>query len=147
METRMNAQARSIAWLSLLLLPLHIGTLRAADDDGAVVSMSAKVLRNMATTSAAPRYPVESLRSESSGVAVAEVLISMDGKVQSVRVLESPDRHIADAVATALRTWRFQQFHADRKVKTLRSRFVFYFRIGADRRGKVIDAQEAAKSD
>lgn len=61
----------------------------------------------------AAEVPVAGLTSPP-GVAIAEVVISPDGKIARARILRAPDlAGLTDAVVTSLRDWRFQPAHLE----------------------------------
>jgi len=60
-----------------------------------------------------PRYPVAALRAGASGVVVLEAIVSSDGHVKEVRILESPDPSLSEAGADAVRQWMFSPARDD----------------------------------
>ena len=65
------------------------------------------VFRLQATSVMMPSYPSSSLAQHHSGTAVAELLVSPQGKVAEVKILESPDTAIGDSVSEAVGKWIF----------------------------------------
>lgn len=77
-----------------------------------------------------PTYPAESLRLGHQGVAVAEVRVSGQGRLLDERVLQAPDKAIGEAVAYALKQWRFRSAHGSKgQPKVALSKLTFYFVI------------------
>lgn len=64
-------------------------------------------LRRIAIEKPEPEYPLTSIEQRVSGVAVASVLIDVDGRTKRVEVLEAPDEQIAASLKKAIAQWRF----------------------------------------
>jgi protein TonB len=80
---------------------LPSGVFRAGDDG----VTSPRALRQVA-----PSYPIEAMRAGVHGVVRLEAIVSADGSVQDVRVVESLDRNYgldAEAIRAA-KAWRFE---------------------------------------
>jgi TonB family protein len=60
-----------------------------------------------ATTSVPLRYPIEARQAWVQGVVKVEFLITSDGSVSKLRVLEGPPQ-LRDAATSSLRQWRYQ---------------------------------------
>jgi rhodanese-like protein len=93
-------------------------------------------LRMSAITTVTPSYPEASVKAGISGVAVAEVVASVEGGAPAFEILEAPDERIAAAVREALGKWKFPalQFATS-------SRVTFYFRIEGGK-GRVLNPQD-----
>jgi TonB family protein len=87
------------------------------------------VLRKAATTVVMPLYPSSSRKRGTQGLAVVELTIDEQGKVLNVKVVESPDEDIGNAVTTAVRGWKFAPLSADGKPIQLNGKLSFYFTI------------------
>lgn len=101
---------------------------RKAGSEGPRLRLGEGVLRRLAQHSVIPEYPQVSRKKGATGVAVAELVTDVTGSVRDVTVLQAPDEAIAEAVAAAVRQWRF----APRKVRgqavPLVGKLTFYFR-------------------
>jgi TonB family protein len=87
-----------------------------------------------------PDYPASSVAKHHTGTAVVELLVSTEGKVSRVDVLESPDAAINAAVAAAAARWTFHPLITrDNVSHPMKGRLIFYFRI-VNGKPKVIDA-------
>lgn len=84
-------------------------------------------VRQQALKSPMPVYPAASIRDSHHGVAVVELLISSSGTTYDIKVLQSPDKAIAESVIVALKSWKFHPFMSDGRSVVVKSRFVFYF--------------------
>ena len=96
---------------------------------------SGAVLRSMALKMVLPVYPQDALRKRKTGVAVADIHLSVEGAVTKVEVLEAPDPSIGNSVRDALSRWRFQptdDSDGERAIE-FSGKLVFYFEI---RQGK-----------
>jgi rhodanese-related sulfurtransferase len=88
-------------------------------------------------------YPPTSLKAGRHGVAVADVLISPDGVVRTIEVLEAPDPEIAAAVTAGLKGWKFKTVSnpATGTPAAIRSKIILYFHI-ENGRGQVLTPDE-----
>jgi len=102
------------------------------------------VLRHEAERVVMPEYPSVSFVDGHKGPAVAEVRVSIDGKVAHIRMLEAPDQAIAESVSSAVQKWRFHPFSVAGRAVEVISRVVFYFRI-VDGKPFVIDEGNGAR--
>jgi hypothetical protein len=76
-----------------------------------------------------PVYPKAAVDKGITGVAVASVLAGIDGRVETVVVLEAPDPLLAAAVRNALVRWTFQPITYMESALKNTARLTFYFRI------------------
>lgn len=83
-------------------------------------------IRAQALASPGPEYPKRSLELGHQGVAVALVEVGSDGSPRAVTVLQAPDPYIANALAIAVRRWRFNTRGAPPKYC---GKLTYYFRI------------------
>jgi hypothetical protein len=93
-------------------------------------------LRMRAITTVTPSYPEASVKAGISGVAVAEVVASVEGGAPAFEILEAPDERIAAAVREALGKWKFPALQY-----ATSSRVTFYFRI-ENGKGRVLNPQD-----
>ena len=100
-------------------------------------------LRTTAATAPKPEYPAASLTTKVAGVVVASVRFDLDGKLSTVEILESPDRHTAAAVRDALARWIVPPTQLlGRETKSpIRGKLTFYFHV-RDGKGVVSDPDE-----
>jgi rhodanese-related sulfurtransferase len=96
-----------------------------------IVSMAESGIRRVATKKPLPVYPAESLAKKSTGVAVALIVSSGEGRVASVAVLETPDNAIASAVREALLNWEIPATKVVGRSEPygVRGKVTFYFQI------------------
>lgn len=96
-------------------------------EDFAVVPEA--VLRNLAKKTVMPEYPERSIKQGMKGRAVAQVDIDKGGNLTQVRVIETPDQHIEQAVIQAIKQWKFDSAFAgeEKKPVRLRGKLTFYF--------------------
>ena len=83
-------------------------------------------MRRKSTHSPLPEYPSD--EDNSVGVAVVELIVDADGKVESARILQAPSDRLGLEVVKASRTWTFQRT-SNRlgKALRLRGKLTFYF--------------------
>lgn len=72
-----------------------------------VASVSQSSLLNAVVDRTMPAYPENLRRAGVGGVVVSRIVLSPEGRVVSVDVVESPDSAIAFAVRHALLSWQF----------------------------------------
>lgn len=96
-----------------------------------------------------PVYPAASLTAGRGGVAVAEVVTSVDGRAESVRVLEAPDESIAVAVEAALRRWVWTPTRLARTGEGVRAlgKVIFYFHPDEGTVTTPLDLRQAARRE
>jgi TonB family protein len=70
-----------------------------------MVKRDEMALRKSVTASVQPVCPTDA---KTSGVAVVSVIVTPEGRVRSVGILEAPDRKVARAISEAVRQWRFR---------------------------------------
>ena len=133
----------------MLLLALGLGfaysrVRTGAENEHLTGRVSGPAMRSQALSNPMPRYPAASLARGIVGVAVAEVSVDTQGRMDSIRILEAPDAAIARSVGDALSRWRFATPEPvlGRPVK-LTSRLAFYFVIDHGE-GRVLNPPDAA---
>ncbi len=100
-------------------------------------------LRQLASVAPMPEYPRESLSAKVSGVVVAAVGFGLDGRAQSVEILESPDALTAAAVQEAVSRWSIPGGQgADRPDNyVIQGKLTFYFQF-RNGKGSVVDPDQ-----
>ena len=75
--------------------------------------------------------PRESLAAKVAGVAVAAVRFDVDGRAQSVEILEAPDEHTAAAVREAVSRWTVPGVKVNDRPEavSVRGKLTFYFQL------------------
>ena len=111
-------------------------TLAVVFTQAPVATTSEIGLRSMVLTPVLPSYPAGSVQAGASGVAVAEIVATATGGVQSVEILEAPDAAIGQAVRAALNQWTFPASSFAKQAK-----ITFYFTIEKGR-GRVLHPQD-----
>jgi len=80
-------------------------------EEEATVSDTARIseadFRAITVSDPLPVYPAASLQRASAGVAVADLTLGRDGRVETINLLEAPDDEIGKAVESAVRQWTF----------------------------------------
>jgi rhodanese-related sulfurtransferase len=122
-----------------------IGTAIAIAQTGSGVKLAESTLRKSATNSPQPAYPSGSLRRGATGVAVAAIFITADGRVRQVNILQAPDDDIRRTLVTTLSTWTFSpvQLQSTRSAVPAFGRLVFYYRT-TKTGGEILTPSEAA---
>jgi hypothetical protein len=100
-------------------------------------------LRESARFAPMPEYPRESLSAKVSGVVVAAVGFGLDGRVQSVEILESPDALTAAAVRNAVSRWTVPggQGAGGAHSYVIQGKLTFYFQF-RNGKGRVVDPDQ-----
>lgn len=93
-----------------------------------------------------PMYPKSAVAKGVTGVVVASVLIGVDGRVETVVVLEAPDPSLSSAVTDAVKQWTFSPGshpgpNGSMVQTKLAGNLTFYFRI-SDGVGRVLNPEE-----
>ena len=93
-----------------------------------------------------PVYPKAAIDKGMTGVVVASLLIGVDGRVETVVVLEAPDPSLASAVREAVKQWTFPpRSYAGPNGKSVQTKLAgnltFYFRI-SNGMGQVLNPEE-----
>jgi hypothetical protein len=94
------------------------------------VNMGEWGLRISATASPTPEYPKQSLPKKVEGVVVAAVLFGVDGRLETIDILQSPDEHTATAVRDAVGRWTVPgvQVRGREEKSPVRGKLTFYRR-------------------
>jgi hypothetical protein len=93
-------------------------------------------LREIAGFAPMPEYPRASLGARVSGVVVAAVGFGLDGRAQSVEILEAPDDPTAAAVRDAVSRWTIRQSQY-----VIHGKLTFYFQF-SNGKGRVVDPDQ-----
>ena len=89
-----------------------------------------KTLRRHAIKKVLPQFPQNALTSSTTGVAVAKIIISENGNVKSVEILEAPHPLLAQATVAALQQWVFDFNSSEEENPVCFSgKLTFYFSI------------------
>ena len=96
-----------IAAAALLGEPIAPAVSAASPEEQRPATIGEISLRRWVTNSPLPDYPSGSLAKKRSGVAVASIVVGIDGRAITVDVLEAPDQEIGEAVKNALVRWTF----------------------------------------
>ena len=111
---------------------------------GRRVVVDGKVLRSSAVYTELPTYPEIDVRNHIGGLVAAEITVRTDGSVGIVNIIQQPDQSIGQALAQALKRWRFTPARSmTGELFECTGRLLFYFTIEGGV-GHVIDANEAA---
>jgi TonB family protein len=95
-------------------------------------------MRKSAAKTVMPAYPAEALKKHQQGVAVVELQFDGKGEITRVAVLEAPAASINEAVAAAVKQWKFTPSkRADGRPVNIRGKLTFYFEIDKDGKGRV----------
>lgn len=108
---------------------------------GQIGRTSELVLRNSVTVAPKPEFPSDTLKHNVSGIAVAEILVSPEGEVTKIRVVDAPDALVAKSVTAALLRWHFM-LPKEAGGASWSGLISFYFVI-SNGRGLVLNPDEA----
>lgn len=111
----------------LLLLWLNFPIAVLAQHDGIVV-ISDRAFRESATFRIEPEYPAAARQFRMTGEVLVEVIVSPDGKVESVAVKKG-NPLLATSVNAALRRWTFKPFQAAGRAIRVKSALTFRFEL------------------
>lgn len=137
-QIAMHGRNFPLVWPALMVIPFAVVLFGAPDP---ILTVGMQVFRGQVASAELPEYPAVSQKAGHSGRVAADVLVTPDGKVTEVNILESPDEAIGNSVRAAVMKWVFKPFkpkesHGPFVVK---GRVVFYFR-SVDGKPQVIDA-------
>lgn len=118
--------------ITVIVLFMIVGTICGQDER--IVRVGEDGIRASASKIVMPQYPESSRKKRVQGVAVAELVYSGNGDVTNVKVLESPDNDVRQAVIDAIKQWKFRPSTIKGKPLSVRGKLTFYFTI--DRRGQ-----------
>lgn len=106
------------------------------------MQLSPGIFREQAKSALLPAFPADSIRDGHSGIAVADVHVSVSGKVLTVQPLQSPDAAIRRELVRSLSKWTFLPTVAisDSKPVEIRGRVMFLFSL-KNGMPKVIDLE------
>jgi TonB family protein len=90
-------------------------------------STSESVLRQWITKSVRPTYPAQDMKAGVRGVVVAQVVVTPDGKVDDVEILDAPSKAMGKAVENAVTHWEFAPKVSE--PLRLRAKLTFYFTL------------------
>jgi outer membrane biosynthesis protein TonB len=134
--------------VTAMLLTLFSLAHQASSSTTRVTEMA---LRAAASVYPMPQYPRASLQADQTGRVVIDVVvapasnISPLARVQSSRVVETPDNDMANAVLKSLEDARFMPFFDDQGSTAVSSRVVWEFRIRAGR-PEIVDSHAPGKA-
>jgi len=115
------------------LLTCFVATPTAIAQSTPQVRFSEGVFRRKAVKSVLPKFPAESFKKGSHGVAVAELSVDEKGDVESIKILDSPDEAIKQAVTDAANQWKFSPSKMKGAPIRLKGKLTFYFVIEGGR--------------
>jgi TonB family protein len=98
-------------------------------------------LRMFVTQTVMPLYPPEDVKNGKSGVAVAHVEVSEDGRVAKLNITEAPTKAISEEVTRAVSLWRFEKTFVRGQPARMIGDLTFYFVIRG-REGRVLNPAE-----
>ncbi|MGD0001179.1 MAG: TonB family protein, partial [Bryobacteraceae bacterium] len=130
--------------LPLFALLACLGVVLPGRAQPCVMHGSPEALRLDAISVALPEYPRAALEAGRKGLVVVEVTVLSKGVVGDLKFIESFDKQASDAVAAALKTWRFRSITEDPEVKNCvrQARLLFEFSIEGGK-PRVIDLAAA----
>ncbi len=111
---------------------MHVVALVAQSSPGAA-KVAEVSLRRLATSKPMPVYPASSIARKVSGVAVAAVIVGVDGHMRMVEILQAPDAPTGAAVKAALTRWICTPVQVQGRTEQFEtaSTVTFYFQITA----------------
>ncbi len=109
------------------------------------IRLAEVALRKIVIKAVVPAFPAQSQSRGDVGVAVAQILVDRGGEVKDVHVLQAPDAEIKDAVASALKQWKFQPTTVGGNPVEVQGKLTFYYALDHGK-GVVRTPQEEAAS-
>ena len=88
-------------------------TLQYALLESAAMSADQPVLAPVAVVREWPRVPAELEKKYGQQQVIIYAVVDAEGKVNSVKVMQTPDRRVSDAIAQAFAKWRFRPAQLD----------------------------------
>ena len=124
--------AAILALASVACGGLETDSLALAGSAGiARAKISEEGVRLLALVKPMPLYPAASIKNKASGVAVAEILVSQDGRMEQVNVLQAPDAGVRETLEVVLMKWEFTKVVPTGQSKGVpfSSKLTFYFDV------------------
>jgi TonB family protein len=123
---------RNPSWAALSLsMLLALPAFAQSSSVAAGATTSGAGLRSLAVSKIRPIYPHDALKESITGVAVAQIHLTVEGRVETVNILQAPSPSIGQAVKSAVIQWRFQPNNGSNGEPPLlvSGKLVFYFEI------------------
>ena len=76
-----------------------------------------------------PKYPPEARKEKVMGMVTVETVITEEGVVEDIQVLESPDDRLSAAAVEAIRQWQFDSALCDGKPVAVYYNLTVNFRL------------------
>lgn len=127
MFDRSQAISRVLTLTALTLL------LTAPARAGGYVVIGEERLRKLAISFPMPEYPRKSKQNRATGVSVTKFFVDESGNVESIEVLQAPDRYIEASLVAAINKWKFQPYSSDGQTKRILGKLTFYFALDRGR--------------
>lgn len=110
-------QLRCKAQFYLVTLVAFLGLITPGGAQECVMHGSSETLRLDAISAPLPEYPRAVLGAGRKGLVVVRVSVLSKGVVRDLKFIDGFDKEASDAVAAALKTWRFKSIAEDPVVK------------------------------
>ncbi|HVF54971.1 MAG TPA: energy transducer TonB [Pyrinomonadaceae bacterium] len=109
------------------------------------VTVHEETLRRYAVEVVNPSYPQRAVKRSAQGVAVIQLDVNEQGSVSRAEVLEAPDPLISEAVAAAVKKWKFKPPTIRGSAVPIRGKLTFYYMI-KDGKGRVENPRQFRQS-
>jgi TonB family protein len=129
MSGRFLRQRAGIVFAALVLVVLARGaaTSETSSDDHIIV-VNSRAIRQAALFHQEPEYPPAARQFRLSGEVIVEVIVGLDGKVESVEVTKGRPI-LNEAVTRAVRKWSFSPFLVEGHPRKVKSTLSFNFQL------------------
>ena len=82
----------------------------AATGTPKILSVKPEIMAGDRISGENPIYPAEARKKKIQGKVVLDALISREGEIQNLHVVQSPDKLLSDSSLKAVRTWRYRPY-------------------------------------
>ncbi len=143
---RLFSSIRQVSSVALLVIPVLVGSAHFEATAQGVATVAEAGMRWSATHAPMPVYPKAAIDKGVTGVVVAAVLVGVDGRVETVVVLEAPNQSLSSAVSDAVKQWTFPpgtrlDLSGNTVQMKLAGNLTFYFSI-SNGVGRVLNPEE-----
>ena len=113
----------------LIVLSVFLAVTASADAEPEIHHVEGDVQKPVKIESPAPVYPPELKKERVEGQVIAHTVITEEGRVESVEILETPRPEFGDAVRESLAKWKFEPATLDGEPVSVFYQLTINFRL------------------
>ena len=114
--------------LALLVVVCVNAVAQSAADKPTITVLSDQAVRGAAKVHVDPEYPAAARQFRVSGDVVADLIVSVDGKIESISITKG-NPLLSAAVVAALKKWTFAPFSLEGRPIRVKSTLTFSFKL------------------